>query len=219
MALRLLASAGLRASTRAAPVTAAVANRNFSTTPTPRFLSEKTGQTGATVLGLGAAAYLLSKEVVILHSETVVVVSMAGVTYGLVKYAGGEVAAMLDERAQNIHNNLSQGRNNRIAALEAEIATQEGIKEMLNSVDEIYDIHRELNAMEREVAFRMDKKSARDAAVKQLTEIIAIEASERANEQKELVAQLRADVLAGLKGQESAILQKCIQDLTTLSKA
>ena len=63
-------------------------------------------------------------QILILHNESVVVASIAAVTYGLMKYAGPDIAATLDERAQGIHTSLEQGRKARIAAIEAEIEAQ-----------------------------------------------------------------------------------------------
>ena len=51
--------------------------------PAASLLSDKTGQTGAAVLGGGLAAYLVSKEVIIFHAETVVVAAIGAVTYGI----------------------------------------------------------------------------------------------------------------------------------------
>ena len=45
--------------------------------------------------------------------------------------------------------------------------------------------------------------AAREAAVKQLNDMVQIEAAQRAEEQEELVKTLEAEVLASLKGQVS----------------
>jgi hypothetical protein len=42
----------------------------------------------------------LHSQIIIFHYETVVVASVAGVTYLLIKKVGGDIAAMLDERAK-----------------------------------------------------------------------------------------------------------------------
>lgn len=56
-----------------------------TSTPATSLLEGKTGQTGAAVLGTGLAAYLVSKEVIIFHAETVVVAAIGAVTYGVMK--------------------------------------------------------------------------------------------------------------------------------------
>lgn len=205
---------------RAAPaVTRAVPTvRQLSQTPRPQnLLTEKTGQTGVAVLGAGLAAYLISKEIIVLHAETVVVASVAGVTYMLMKKAGPGIAAALDERAKAIADSLSVGKIKRIQKLEDDIKEQENIKSELQCTGEIYDINRELNNMQRELEYRVNKQAARDAAIKQLDEMVRISSEQRAAEQAELVAKLEKEVIEALKGQESALLSKCVQDLKKLS--
>jgi len=203
---------------RAAPL-AATQQRSFSQTmPRNSALTSKTGQTGVAVLGTGLAAYLVSKEILILHAETVVIASLGIVTYALIKKVGGDVAASLDERAKTIQDNLSAGRVARIQHLETEIAEQESIKNMMPALGEIFNINRELNNASRELAYRSEKHEAREAAIKQLNEIVQIEAAMRAEEQSELVRQLEREVLESIKGQEGAIIEKCIQDLKALGQ-
>lgn len=204
---------------RAAPLALTQQQRAFSQiTPRHNVLASKTGQTGAAVLGGGLAAYLISKEILILHAETVVIASLGLVTYALIKKLGGDVAASLDERAKNIHDALNQGRSKRIQQLEAEIADQESVRNMMQGIGEIFTINRELNNANRELIFRTEKHEAREAAVKQLNEIMQIEAAMRAEEQSELVRQLEREVLESIKGQEGVIIDRCISDLKSLSQ-
>eukprot|EP00730_Choanoeca_flexa_P003460 TRINITY_DN11416_c4_g4_i5.p1 TRINITY_DN11416_c4_g4~~TRINITY_DN11416_c4_g4_i5.p1 ORF type:complete len:222 (+),score=89.58 TRINITY_DN11416_c4_g4_i5:52-717(+) len=182
-------------------------------------LESKTGKTGAAVLGLGLAAYLASKEILILHNETVVVASVAAVTYGLMKYAGKDIAATLDERAQNIQTGLEQGRKARIAAIEAEIEEQQALKASVDNIGEIFDINRELNDMTRELTYRQQLHAVRNEAEDHLTQMYNLESSLRQSEQNEIVNWIEAEVLASLKGQEDAIMKQCITDLEALAKA
>jgi F-type H+-transporting ATPase subunit b len=63
-------------------------------------LDAKTGNTGFALLSGGVAAYLLSKEILIFHAETVVVFSIGAVTAALIKNFGKDIAASLDERSK-----------------------------------------------------------------------------------------------------------------------
>ena len=64
------------------------------------FLEEKTGVTGAGTLGVGVAAYLLSKEIYIINNETVVAVVMGGVIYALLRKVGKPITEYIDTRNQ-----------------------------------------------------------------------------------------------------------------------
>lgn len=87
-------------------------------------LASRTGQTGAAVLGLGSLAYLMSKEIVVLHAETVVVAAVGGVTYGLVKKFGPEVGSALDAAAKEIEDNWNRSREKEVARLREELEEQ-----------------------------------------------------------------------------------------------
>jgi hypothetical protein len=81
----------------------------------------------------------------------------------------------------------------------------------------VFDVNRELNAMSRELEFRLAKHHARAAVVKELADFAKVEAEVRAKEQVELVSAVEAEVLAALKGQEAAILKGCLSQLELLS--
>ena len=56
--------------------------------------------TGAGTLGVGVAAYLISKEIYIINNETVVAVVMGGVIYALLKKVGQPITEFIDARNQ-----------------------------------------------------------------------------------------------------------------------
>eukprot|EP00051_Salpingoeca_urceolata_P032857 m.17788 g.17788 ORF g.17788 m.17788 type:complete len:280 (+) comp5547_c0_seq1:1837-2676(+) len=214
-AVRPASATLLRAARPAAA--APVQERFLHQTPQNNFLEGKTGQTGAAVLTAGVAATLLSKEILILHNETIVVASVGLVTALLINKVGGSVGAALDDRAKNILDTLGASRTARIEALEAQIQEQEETLATISGIPEIFEINRHLADMSRELSYRTERKATRDAAVEQLEGMLKIETAELAQEQADLVNQLEAEVVASLKSQEDAILAKCITDLKTLS--
>ena len=94
---------------------------------------------------------------------------------------------------------------------------QKATPDQLAAVGELFDISRELDVMNREITFRQAKHDTAAAALKELTDFVKIESEVKNAEQAELVAQLEAEVLQGLKGQEGAILKQCIADLDALA--
>eukprot|EP00911_Craspedida_sp_UC1_P000852 UC1_evm1s648 len=137
----------------------------------------------------------------------------------MIQKAGGMISESLDERATTILDALNVGKNQRVAALEAQIASAEEEKQSLKGFEEVFAVHRELNDMNRELTFRMQQHNARDAVEKQLNDFVALESAVRQAEQAEIVAQLEADVMTVLSGKSDDILKKCVADLTDLSKA
>ena len=59
--------------------------------------------TGAWTLGVGAAAYLISKEIYIFNSETIIAVIMGGVIYTLLQKIGKPATEYIDTRNQVCH--------------------------------------------------------------------------------------------------------------------
>ena len=94
---------------------------------------------------------------------------------------------------------------------------QKATPDQLAAVGELFDISRELDVMNREIAFRQGKHDTAAAALKELTDFVKIETEVKNAEQAELVAALEASVLEGLKGKEGAILKQCIADLDALA--
>jgi hypothetical protein len=64
------------------------------------FLESKTGKTGALVLGAGLTAAAFSKELLILHNESVVAGCFFAALFTLYRVVGGSVNDMLSERAK-----------------------------------------------------------------------------------------------------------------------
>lgn len=64
------------------------------------FLEGKTGVTGAGTLGVGVVAYLISKEIYIINSETVTALVMGGVIYALLRKVGKPITEYIDDRNQ-----------------------------------------------------------------------------------------------------------------------
>lgn len=173
-----------------------------------------------TYLGLGAGGlgvFLMSKEILVLHAETVVVVAMGIMTKVIYDKAGGAIGEALDSKSDAIKSSMEEGKIAQIAAAEAELEHYKSIPKSLSGVSEIFEITKELNAMNNELAFRQMKHDTRAAAVKELEDFVKIESEVRAEQQADFVAQLEAQLMADLKGQESAILKQCVSDLAALS--
>jgi hypothetical protein len=101
--------------------------------------------------------------------------------------------------------------------IKAEIAEQESLKASLKHLPMVYDVNAELNDMSRELAFRTERQSARDAALKQLGDVIGIETQQRAAEQASLVAWVGDEVLKALKGKEDLFLKQAVAELEALA--
>ncbi|WP_411027310.1 hypothetical protein, partial [Salmonella sp. s54925] len=78
-------------------------------------LYKKTGESGKWFLGIGLGAYVVSQEYLIIHEETLLAAVMLSTMAWLYKKVGPTVSQMLDEYAQEILDQLNQGRVAKIA--------------------------------------------------------------------------------------------------------
>lgn len=112
-------------------------------------MEKSTGQTGlAAVVGLGALA-AISQEILILHSESVVVGSLGLMTYILYKKAGPAIAESLDAPGKSVLENMSVGKNAKIESLTAQLAQEKAVPAQLEGLKDLFEVSRELNAMSR----------------------------------------------------------------------
>lgn len=88
----------------------------------------------------------------------------------------------------------------------------------MSNIGEIYDIQRELSAMNRELAYRTELHSARNIAEQQLQEVLSLEHQERNAEQARIAKWVEAQVLQNIAGKEDAIMKQCITDLAAIAK-
>eukprot|EP00127_Corallochytrium_limacisporum_P006125 Clim_evm74s218 gene=Clim_evmTU74s218 len=209
--------------------TAILAARNFRTQVPQRnqssglfgsinnVMSQKTGQTGGILFSGALGVYLFSKEILILHSETVVLGCFGAFVYLVYSKAGDGIREFFTTRAADIENELSQAR----------FAAVDGIKEQIESLQynvaaeeltkDSYQIAQDANEMAAELAVRLSKHEYRNQAVKYLDFLIETEKSEARKEQDELVAYVEDAVRKGMTPKiEEENLELCIKQLENM---
>ena len=73
------------------------------------FLNERTGETGAAVLGVGLLATGISKEMIVLDADVVAGASLFICASVLGKKLSPAIIKALDDRAKNIHSTMNEG--------------------------------------------------------------------------------------------------------------
>ena len=71
--------------------------------------------------------------------------------------------------------------------------------------------------MSRELAYRTERQTARDSALKQLGDVLGIETQQRAAEQASLVAWVEDEVRKALKGKEDQFLKQAVAELEAMA--
>ncbi|XP_046845104.1 ATP synthase F(0) complex subunit B1, mitochondrial-like [Xenia sp. Carnegie-2017] len=183
-------------------------------------LFKKTGESGPLCLGIGFAAYLLSKEYFIIHEETLLaVVSLLTMTWAL-KKAGPPITQMLDDYAQEILDQLNQGRVAKIAQLEEEIKLQESVEPMLKVGKDVFEILQENNVMEMETEYRSRLHHVHNEVKKRLDYQVELQDLKKRLEQEHIINWVKDAVVKSITPmQEKQTITQCIKELKSLAPA
>ncbi|KAL9984846.1 hypothetical protein ACROYT_G007183 [Oculina patagonica] len=183
-------------------------------------LKEKTGETGHKLLAGGFLTYILSKELLILHDETLLAAVMLGTVYFLYTKISQPVADMLDERSQEILDMYNEGRNSQIDALTKSIEEEKKIEYMLTARKDIVEIMRENNVMSLELEYRNRLHEVVREVKKRLDYQAEMEAFQRKTEQDHIIDWVEREVVKSITPQlEKDSVSQCIKDLKAMAPA
>ncbi|XP_065838388.1 ATP synthase F(0) complex subunit B1, mitochondrial-like [Oscarella lobularis] len=185
-----------------------------------QLIEEKTGKSGPWVLGAGLAAYAVSKEILIIHSETLVVASVLGVGYYLMKRVGGPLSEYLDQSSQEILETMNSGRVAQMRDLEECIEAEKNVEDIYSIRKDIFDILKQNNVIALETEYRRRQAQVASEVTKRLNYQVDLENLERRLEQDYIVDYVEKAVKASITPQQEAdTLNQCISDLRSLAVA
>eukprot|EP00794_Sanderia_malayensis_P012848 gene12848-14170_t len=181
---------------------------------------DKAGLSAPTVFGVGLASFLLSKEIFIIHEETLLAAVMGGTIYWMVKSFGKQVADGLDSYSQNILDTMNEGRMAKIQALKEAISEEKSIEEVYSSRETIYNILEENNTMNLEIEYRKNLHHVHDEVKKRLDYQLELQNLKTQLEQAHIVGWVEDAVIKSITTQqEKDALTQCIKDINSLAVA
>eukprot|EP01135_Chromosphaera_perkinsii_P011720 Nk52_evm1s2482 gene=Nk52_evmTU1s2482 len=195
---------------------------NSSNTPVEKesFLQSTMGKTGSAVLGAAVVATAFSKELILIHPETLVVGLFGGVVYALYKKAAPGITASLDERGAAILESLSKSKDARVQALKEEIAEAKLSAEGIDAMGEVMEIAKEITRMETEVAYRESLSNVANHIKRNLNHIASLEMAQRHKEQMAIVDMIEKDIIEGFTAEADAqLIKSCIDELSAAKLA
>eukprot|EP00112_Aurelia_sp_Birch-Aquarium-sp1_P006188 Seg1689.4 transcript_id=Seg1689.4/GoldUCD/mRNA.D3Y31 product="ATP synthase F" protein_id=Seg1689.4/GoldUCD/D3Y31 len=181
---------------------------------------DKAGVSASTVFGAGFAAYLLSKEIFIIHEETLLAAVMGGTIYYMVKSFGKQIADGLDDYSKNVLDAMNEGRNAKIKSLEQAIVEEKAVADTYSCRDQIYEILQENNNVKMEVEYRTNVNTVFEEVKKRLDYQVELQHLKMQLEQEHIVNWLEDSVIKSITPQqEKDALAQCIIDIKGLSAA
>ncbi|XP_065070666.1 ATP synthase F(0) complex subunit B1, mitochondrial-like [Rhopilema esculentum] len=179
---------------------------------------EKAGVSAATIFGAGLTATLLSKEILIIHEETLLAAVMGGTIFFLARKFGKQVGEALDEQSQNILDAMNEGRNARIKAYEEAIADEKSVEAVYSCRDQIYEVLKENNSMKMELEYRENVNKVYEEVKKRLDFQVELQQLKKNLEQEHIVSWLENVVVKSITPQqEKDALAQCIKDVKLLA--
>eukprot|EP00126_Sphaerothecum_destruens_P005619 Sdes_comp18925_c0_seq1m9392 len=175
------------------------------------------GRTGSFMVGGALLAAAISKELIIFHGETVVVLAFGGVLYGLYSKVGPSLSAHLDSYSKSIYDEIAAGRNvlsqnieDRISILRQEISSVEISKELM-------EIGKEVSVLQVELGRRLAQDQLASDVKRHLGALVSLENQVRLSEQAAIVELLEKNILKNYTAeQDSLVVKQCIESLATM---
>ncbi|XP_062511051.1 ATP synthase F(0) complex subunit B1, mitochondrial-like [Corticium candelabrum] len=181
-------------------------------------IEEKTGVTGPWVLGLGLGAWLISKEIYIVGPETVEATVILGTMYILYRKVGGQIGEFLDSQAQEKLDAMNSKREAYVSVLKDAIQDEKSTEEEVGVLRDIFEVHRENNALALETEHRKRLAEVHSEVTKRLNFKVEEESLERRLQQEHIVDWLVNSVQASITpAQEGQMVKQCIADLKKMA--
>lgn len=183
-------------------------------------LKEKTGETGHKLLAGGFLTYILSKEILILHDETLLAVVMFGTMYVVYLYTSQPIASFLDSYSQGILDKFNEFKEARMQFYIDNIKEAKEFEHFISARTDIVEILRENNAMALELEYRNRLHEVARQVKKRLDYQAEIEAFQRRNAQQHIVDWVEKEVVKSISPQlEKESVSQCIRDLKAMAPA
>lgn len=188
--------------------------------PAWQMYKDKAGESGATMLTVGLAAYLLSKEIFIINDEVLLIFAMGGTGYQLSKVVGPVIGNMLDERRNAILDKMNKGRTHQLASLESAIESAKEGESALADKKEYFDIMKSNNEMRLEIEYRRRLQEVESEVQKRLDYQVDLQNLEQTIEEDHISSWVENQVVNSLTAKhETDAIAQCITDLNVLAES
>ena len=183
-----------------------------------RFLEPRLGITGTWTLGLGIITALISKEYLVLHSETVLALVDLTIILAIYQRFGPKIAQYLDDQIKEVRDLLYKERYDRVANLEDKIAVEGRTEDTLSVRHDLYELEKETNQLALQVEYKKRQETVNREVRNRLEYQLQLGRFQRRFEQEMLVNWLTEQVISSITPeQERANLTQCISTLKSLA--
>lgn len=184
-----------------------------------KWIEAKTGVTGPYVIPFAVATFLMSKELVVVDHQTVLLLYGTIFFWAIGRVAGPGITEYFHERQKDREHQLDNLLKFEKNYYELEIAEELKEQETMASFEEVIASKKEAVELQLETAYRERIHAAHSMIKKKLDYQVELLNVMRKAEQKHMVDWIISNVRKSITAkQEEEALRKCIADLKALAK-
>lgn len=144
-------------------------------------------KTGILASSAAAAIYGISNELLVLHDETILVVTFATFTALAAKFVAPLYTEWADGEVKKVNDLLNESRNKHVSAVKARIESVSQLKDVVSTTKQLFDVSRETAKLEAESFALKQQIAVAHEAKATLDSWVRFEQQQRAQEQDQLI--------------------------------
>lgn len=144
-------------------------------------------KTGILASSAAAAIYGISNELLVLHDETILVVTFATFTALAAKFVAPLYTEWADGEVKKVNDLLNESRNKHVSAVKARIESVSQLKDVVSTTKQLFDVSRETAKLEAESFALKQQIAVAHEAKATLDSWVRFEQQQRAQEQEQLI--------------------------------
>lgn len=144
-------------------------------------------KTGILATSAAAAIYGISNELIIIHDESILVVTFAAFTALCAKFVAPLYTEWADGEVKKVNDLLNDSRNKHVSAVKSRIESVSDLKDVVSTTKQLFDVSRETAKLEAESFELKQKLAVAHEAKATLDSWVRFEQQQRQLEQEELI--------------------------------
>lgn len=144
-------------------------------------------KTGILATSAAAAIYGISNELVVLHDETILVVTFSTFVALCAKFVAPLYTEWADGEIKKVNDLLNESKNKHVSAVKGRIESVSQLKSVVNTTKQLFDISRETAKLEAETFELKQKVAVANEAKATLDSWVRFEQQQRQLEQEQLL--------------------------------
>lgn len=179
-------------------------------------------KTGILASSAAAAIYGISNELLVIHDETILVITFATFTALCAKFVAPLYTEWADGEVKKVNDLLNDSRNKHVSAVKNRIESVSQLKDVVATTKQLFDVSRETAKLEAESFALKQQIAVAQAAKTTLDSWVRFEQQQRAQEQEQLIKSVLDKVnkeIGNAKFQDKVLAESVAEVEKIFSKA